>query len=58
MAGLAVSSFNYIKGTMKGVSIGIVNYAHQLKGIQIGLINIVKSNPKLTRILPVINVHF
>lgn len=56
--GLALSAFNYIRGTQKGVAIGIVNYAYKLKGIQIGLINIVRDNPKAMRVLPVINVRF
>ncbi len=56
--GLAISTFNFIKGKQRGVSIGIVNYAYQLKGIQIGLINIVLDNPKFSKVLPIINVHF
>ena len=56
--GLAVSAFNYIKGTMKGVAIGIVNYAYRLKGLQIGLVNIVRDNPRGRVILPIINFNF
>ncbi len=58
LRGFACSAFNYIKGRQTGLSIGIVNYAYSLKGVQIGLINIVRDNPKLARILPLINVHF
>jgi hypothetical protein len=57
-SGLAVSAFNHIKGTMKGVAIGIVNYAYRLKGLQIGLVNIVRDNPKGRGILPIINFNF
>ena len=56
--GLAISAFNHIKGTQKGVAIGIVNYAYRLKGIQIGLINIVRDNPKGRKALPIININF
>jgi len=56
--GLAISAFNNIKGTQKGVAIGIVNYAYRLKGIQIGLINIVRDNPKGRKALPIININF
>jgi hypothetical protein len=56
--GLSISAFNFIKGTQKGVSIGIVNYAYRLKGIQIGLVNIVRDNPRGRKILPIINFNF
>jgi len=57
-SGLAVSAFNNIKGTQKGVAIGIVNYAYRLKGLQIGLVNIVRDNPKGRKVLPIINFNF
>jgi hypothetical protein len=56
--GLAVSAFNNIRGTQKGVSIGIVNYAYRLKGVQIGLLNFVRDNPKGRKVLPIINFNF
>jgi hypothetical protein len=56
--GLAISAFNYIKGTQKGVAIGIVNYAYRLKGLQIGLVNIVRDNPRGRVLLPIINFNF
>jgi len=58
ISGLNISAFNYIKGTQKGVAIGIVNYAYRLKGIQIGLVNIVRDNPRGRVILPIINFNF
>jgi len=58
MRGLAISAYNYIKGTQKGISIGIVNYAYRLKGVQIGLINIIRDNPRGRKILPIINFNF
>ena len=58
LIGFAASGFNYIKGTQHGLSIGIVNYAFRLKGVQLGLINIVRENPKGLRILPIMNANF
>jgi hypothetical protein len=58
MVGLAISAVNIIKGIQKGLSIGIVNYAWRLKGVQIGLINIVRDGAAIARVLPIINVNF
>lgn len=58
MKGLAVSAFNHIKGTQKGVTIGIFNYARKLKGFQFGLLNYVKDNPLLLRLMPIMNFSF
>lgn len=58
MKGLAISAFNHIKGTQKGVSIGIFNYARKLKGFQFGLLNYVKDNPLLLRLMPIMNFSF
>ncbi|MFO7979829.1 MAG: hypothetical protein R6V00_03220 [Candidatus Aminicenantes bacterium] len=58
MTGLAVSSFNYIRGDQVGLSIGIVNYAWNVKGLQIGLINIVRNNPRGLKVLPLFNTSF
>jgi hypothetical protein len=58
MSGLAVSPFNFVKGSQTGIAIGIVNYAWTVKGAQIGLVNIVRSNPRGLRILPVFNSSF
>ena len=40
------------------IAIGIVNYAYRVKGAQIGLVNIVRSNPRYLRILPNFNSSF
>ncbi|MBD3414088.1 MAG: hypothetical protein GF421_06640 [Candidatus Aminicenantes bacterium] len=58
MTGLAVSSFNYIRGDQVGLSIGIVNYAWNVKGVQIGLVNIVRNNPQGLKVLPLFNTSF
>jgi hypothetical protein len=56
--GISVSIFTKVNGQQNGVSLGVVNYAKKLKGVQFGLINIVKENPKGFRILPIFNMHF
>ena len=35
-----------------------MNYARDLRGVQIGVINIARSNPKGTRVLPLFNADF
>jgi hypothetical protein len=48
-----------VRGTLNGLSVGIVNYARSIeKGIQLGIINIVRDNPKGLRVLPVFNAGF
>jgi hypothetical protein len=56
--GIAVAGFSQIKGRQDGWTIGIVNYARDLRGVQIGVINIARSNPKGTRVLPLFNADF
>jgi hypothetical protein len=56
--GLAASPVNWFKGSQTGLSFGIVNYAWSLKGLQIGLINIVRDNPPGLKVLPVFNAGF
>jgi hypothetical protein len=58
LIGFAGSPFNYIRGSQTGLSIGIVNYAFRVKGIQLGLINIVRDNPRYLKVLPVFNTSF
>jgi hypothetical protein len=57
LKGGSVSAFNYIKGTQRGITLGIVNYAYELHGIQIGLINYVRDNPILFKIMPLVNFN-
>lgn len=52
--GASLSSVNYVRGTQRGLSIGLVNYARTLRGVQIGVVNIIadqKSHP----FLPIVN---
>lgn len=53
--GALVSPLNQVRGYQKGVAIGLINYAWTLRGVQLGVINIVRDNPKGRRVLPVIN---
>ena len=58
MTGVSISAFNHIQGVQKGLTIGIFNYAHKVKGLQIGLLNYNRSNPKGLRWLPILNAGF
>ncbi len=58
MSGVSISAVNMIKGTQKGVAIGVFNYARKQRCFQLGLLNYVKDNPKGLRLLPVFNAHF
>lgn len=53
--GGAVSAVSWLKGTQRGLTIGLLNYAWRLDGVQLGLINIVRENPKGRRVLPIVN---
>jgi hypothetical protein len=53
--GVGASAFNQVLGHQKGLTIGLVNYAWSLSGVQIGLLNIVRDNPPGRRVLPVVN---
>jgi hypothetical protein len=56
--GVTISAYNQIRGEQKGVAIGVVNFANKIRGLQFGIINIVKENPKGLRVLPIINLKF
>lgn len=52
--GGSISAVNYIRGSQAGITLGLINYARALDGVQIGVLNIVgdaKSHP----VLPIIN---
>lgn len=53
--GVGVSAFNQVLGHQQGLTIGIINYARSLSGLQVGLLNIVRDNPPARRALPVVN---
>jgi hypothetical protein len=56
--GVAVSPVNWVRGTQRGLSIGLFNYARRLLGVQLGVINIVRDHPAAARALPIMNVGF
>jgi hypothetical protein len=58
LRGVAVGGFNQVRGLHHGLAIGIVNYADELEGLQLGLINVARNNPSGAKVLPVVNAHF
>ena len=58
MEGFSVSAVNFIQGLVKGVTLGIFNYADSVDGLQIGILNYIASNPKGLQILPIFNKQF
>jgi hypothetical protein len=58
MTGFSASAVNWIRGTQRGVAIGIVNYAERVRGLQLGVVNIIRENPVYARVLPVLNAGF
>lgn len=55
VTGATVSLSNYVRGDVRGVSLGLVNYAWSVDGFQLGVINVIRDNPRGRRVLPVIN---
>ena len=53
--GLSLSAVNWIEGSQQGLSIGLVNYARHLHGVQIGLVNVVSDSKGWSRVLPLVN---
>jgi hypothetical protein len=52
--GGSASAINYIRGTQHGITLGIVNYARSVNGLQVGVINIIADH-RTHPVLPVIN---
>ena len=55
LTGVAASAWNRVQGAQHGVTIGVVNTAHQLRGLQIGVVNYTRDNPRWRRLLPLVN---
>jgi hypothetical protein len=55
LEGVGIGAFTQVLGHQQGLTIGIVNFARSLNGVQLGLINIVRDNPAGRKVLPVIN---
>jgi hypothetical protein len=58
MTGLSISAFNHIQGFQRGVAVGIINHTYDIKGLQLGLLNHVSTNPKWAKWLPIFNTRF
>jgi hypothetical protein len=54
MRGVNVSAFNNVKGTQRGLAIGILNIARSLDGVQLGLLNYA-GNKHRAKLLPIVN---
>jgi hypothetical protein len=54
--GASVSAYNRVLGRQHGLTIGLLNYAKQLDGVQVGLINI-SDNDGVRRILPLLSIR-
>ena len=55
LRGMSASAVNWIQGSQRGLTIGLVNFAQRLDGLQVGLLNIVRENPSGRRVLPIVN---
>jgi hypothetical protein len=56
--GVAASAFTHVKGEQRGLSIGLLNYARRLEGVQLGILNYAGNRPAALRWLPVMNWSF
>ena len=55
ITGAAASIFNHVRGDVHGLTVGLVNYAWSVEGFQLGVINVIRDNPRGRRVLPVVN---
>ncbi|PSQ75489.1 MAG: hypothetical protein BRD35_08895 [Bacteroidetes bacterium QH_7_62_13] len=58
LQGGSIAAVNHINGTQRGLTIGLFNYARELHGVQVGLINVARNNSFWRRILPGLNFSF
>jgi hypothetical protein len=54
--GASASAYNRVLGRQRGLTLGLLNYARELNGVQVGLIN-VSDNGGHRRILPILSVR-
>ena len=54
--GVSIAAYNRIQGVQHGITIGILNYARHLDGLQIGLLNYA-GNKRSMKWMPVFNYH-
>lgn len=55
--GVALSAVNRIQGEQRGLTIGLVNIAARLHGVQLGLVNYAGNNSTF-KVMPLVNAHF
>lgn len=58
LRGLGVATYNRYRGVQRGLTIGVFNWASELRGVQIGLLNRADNNPPALRWLPLLNASF
>lgn len=58
LQGLGVAAFTHVRGRQDGVTVGFINIAEELHGVQIGLLNYAGNNPDGLKLLPGFNAHF
>jgi hypothetical protein len=56
LKGVSVALLNKVT-THRGITIGVVNVTNELHGLQIGMINYAANNPKWLQFLPFLNLH-
>ena len=49
--------FEPVNERFTGLSVGLVNYSRDLKGVQLGVLNYAGNNPRWARLLPLVNAH-
>ena len=57
LTGVAVAPYNRVRALQVGLTIGVVNDATELHGVQVGVVNIARNNRGWKRVLPVLNLH-
>jgi len=58
LRGVGLAAVTHVRGTQRGLTIGLLNYARELHGVQIGLLNVARNNSFWRTILPVVNFNF
>jgi hypothetical protein len=57
LRGLSVAAYNDVRGQQRGLTIGLYNYARVLHGLQLGLVNVARNNPRGLQVLPIVNAN-
>ncbi|GIW53354.1 MAG: hypothetical protein KatS3mg081_2709 [Gemmatimonadales bacterium] len=57
LSGVSLSAYNRVTGVQRGLTIGLLNYARELHGFQVGVVNIAGNDRGLARVLPVVNLN-